>query len=236
MDFSNEQIEKIINDTFPGMAFYYRDADLEEEITNKYQFRQIIRNGIFLDVSSLGGKQVKNTRFLIATSKARALFHFNPDVEKWRLHTINLNSYFQVLDIHNEDSQTQILLVQIPKDGVDLFQAAWLNILDDIVRRGKESFAEKKLLEPIPALQEEEWIRRTEFPIGLDANNNFFELFPEKSTTDSGKEPAMADIIASALEKIGQDNEIKQEEKPVANEDREHKKPGFWGRLFGGKE
>lgn len=219
MNFNNQQIEKIINDMFPGMTFYYRDADLPKEIIEKYKHRQIIRNGIFLDVSSLGGKLIKNTRFLIASNKAAPLFQLNPDVAKWRLHTITLNTYFQVIDIIKENGKNQILLVQIPKEGVPLFQSAWINLLDDIVKKGKESFEQKKSLEPIPALQEEEWIKRTEFPIGIDGKNEFFELFPGQAN------PPQREKIAS---------NIKEEPKnPQPNEQPQQKKSSFWNRLFG---
>lgn len=181
MNFTNEQVEKIINEMFPGMTFYYRDADLANDIVEKYKHQQIIRNGIFLDVSSLGGKLVKNTRFLIASNKARPLFQLNPNVAKWRLHTINVDSYFQVIDLIKENGKTQILLIQIPKEGVRLFESAWINLLDKIVEKGKESFEQKKSIDSIPALQEEEWVKRTEFPVGLNGKNDFFDLFPDKT-------------------------------------------------------
>ncbi len=174
-----EHITRIINEMLPGLTFFYRDADLPDEIVSKYQKRQILRSGIFTDVSGMGGKLVSNTRFLIASNKAIPLYQLNPMVSKWMMHTINMNSYFQILDIIREEDKTQILLIQIPKEGVALFQSAWINILDDIVAKGRESFEQKKTMEPIPALQEDEWINRTAFPIGMDGNNEFFDLSEE---------------------------------------------------------
>ena len=221
MNFTNEQIEKIVNEMFPGMTFYYRDADLSEEIIEKYKHRQVIRNGIFLDVSGLGGKLVKNTRFLIASNKAVPLFQINPEVAKWSLHTINVNTYFQVIDIIKENGKTQILLIQIPKEGVPLFQSAWINLLDNIVQKGKESFEQKKQLDPIPALQEEDWLKRTEFPIGLNIENEFFELFPEESNSEKPNQP------------VGENKESKIENAADSKRKTEEKKRNFWSKLFG---
>lgn len=223
MNFTKEQIEKIINEMFPGMTFYYRDADLPEDVVAKYKPRQILRNGIFLDASSLGGKLVKNTRYLIASNKAAPLFQLNPAVAKWRLHTITLNTYFQVIDIIKENGKTQILLIQIPKEGVPLFQSAWINLLDSIVEKGKASFEQKKSMEPFPALQEEEWLRRTEFPIGLDANNEFFELFPKQQNTPPQETDASAE----------KEDEKTAPKIPQPKKENEKKKPGFWNKLFG---
>jgi hypothetical protein len=54
----------------------------------------------FVDVSNFAGKLTKNSRFIFATNKAAPLYQVNPDTEKWKLHTINANSYFKVLDIY----------------------------------------------------------------------------------------------------------------------------------------
>src|SRR5690606_9984542 len=103
----------------PGLTFFYRDIDLDAEIAGKYQAGQIIRNAIFLDVSSISGSLVQNTRFLIASNKAISLTRLTTDAAKWGLHVIYPNTFFKVLDALQANGKTQILLLQIPEEGID---------------------------------------------------------------------------------------------------------------------
>ncbi|MBV6443190.1 MAG: hypothetical protein EPGJADBJ_04919 [Saprospiraceae bacterium] len=177
----NDDIEAIINWTLPGLRLLYRDADLNPEVIAKYTPGKIFRSPAFVDVSGFAGKPVTNCRFVIASSKAAPLFRLNPDVEKWMLHTINANSYFKILDVYHLDGVTQILVLQIPPNGIDFFSRHVLKIGEQIVEeqiiaKARESLHEKINSEVIPALQEKEWLDRTSWPPGLDPNNEFFGL------------------------------------------------------------
>lgn len=73
-EYSNEQIERIINWTLPGLTMYYRDSELPEEIIGKYKIGLIFRSATFVDLSGYAGKLTKNCRFIFASSKAAPLF------------------------------------------------------------------------------------------------------------------------------------------------------------------
>ena len=50
-----------------------------------------------------------------------------------------------------------------------------------------------------PALNQQEWIDRTSFPIGLDTNNNFFSLIPSEPLNPK------AELLYSAIKKMTED-------------------------------
>lgn len=180
---STEQAEEIINWTLPGLTMYYRDSLMSNDIISKYEIGQIFRSQTFVDVSSLAGKLHKNCRFIFASSKAAPLYQLNPDTEKWKLHVINANSYFKVLDIYKKDGKTQFLLLHIPARGLDFFRNTVLqlggnNIEKQIIEKSRLSLDQKMQMDVIPALEEREWNERTEFPIGLSYSKQFFTLNP----------------------------------------------------------
>ena len=78
-----ENSEAIFNWTYPGATLYYKDCELKNSVVKLFKEGQILRNGYFLDVSWKGGGLNKNTRFIIASSKAAKLYEINPDVEKY---------------------------------------------------------------------------------------------------------------------------------------------------------
>jgi len=186
-EYSNEQVEEICNWTFSGLVMYYRDAQLSNEVIAKYEVRKIIRSPFFVDVSPFAGKMARNCRFAIASSKAAPLYQINSEKnsndERWRLHTINANSYFKVLDIYQKYDRTQFFLLHIPANGFNFFINNRIfvggeNMEDQIIKKSRMSFDKKMEMKIIPEFEEQEWVERTFFPIGLDCNNNFFSLIP----------------------------------------------------------
>lgn len=239
-----ERIEEIVNWTLPGMTMYYRDTNLSQEIIDKYEVRKIFRSQTFVDVSNYAGKPTTNCRFIFASSKAAPLFRINPATEKWGLHSINCNSYFKVLDVFKKDKVTQIFLIHIPYKGIDFFRRTVLqlgeqNIEEQIIEKARESLNQKLQSEIPPALNEREWIDRTNFPIGLDNKNEFFNLEPTEPLM------AMAAPMFSAIKKMTNDltdlNKTpipdKKENKPTSKMNMQKEKPkkkgGFWSNLFG---
>ena len=237
MEFTNAFIEKMVNQTFPGLTLYYRDADLEQPVAGMYQPGQILRNGFFLDVTNMGGGIGQNTRFLVASTKAIPLSTINPEVKKWGLHVINVNAFFKVLDVIREGGKMQVLLLQIPEEGVELFRSAQINLEQQVITKGRERFYTCWDEPPLAELQTPEWLDRTRYPVGINARGEFFGLVFDPSLSSH----PMAKMLAGGLEKLvtlkenqaspagetpeqGQENEVRPPE---------DKKPGFWKRLFG---
>lgn len=209
MDFNytNEQINEILDWTLPGLTMYYRDSNLSDDIISKYEVGQILRSNLFVDVSDFAGKLTKNCRFIIATNKAAPLFEINPDTFKWKLHTINANSYFKILDIYKKDEKIQFFLLHIPAKGIDFFRNSKIylnenNFEQQIIEHSRLSFDKKMKLKIIPELEEIEWSNRTKYPIGLDSNNHFFPLYPKDEL------PTDALRLSKLIFKMTQDTDL----------------------------
>jgi len=243
-----ERIEEIMNWVLPGMTMFYRDSQLPEEIQAKYVEGEIIRSATFVDVAGYAGKPAKNTRFIIASSKAAPLYEINPATEKWKFHSIGCNSYFKVLDVYDAYEIRQIFLMHIPYMGKEVLRRMVIkigdrNIEQEIIGKARKSLHDKWILPIAEALEEPDWVHRTSFPIGLDANNQLFPLEVSEplmimakpmdsairkmteDTTDLNVAPIMEapkpePIIAPVLP-----TKEKKETKPVA-------KKSWWDRLF----
>lgn len=199
-----DRIDEIINWTLPGLAFYYRDSNLSQAVLRQYRKGLIFRSPTFVDVSNFAGKPVSNCRFIIASSKAAPPYQINPATEKWGLHTLNCNSIFKVVDVFELGDFIQLLLLHIPYKGIAFFRNATIDLggrsLEDaLIARALASLQEKEEMEIPTALQEQEWIDRTQFPIGLDQHLDFFSLEPTEPL------PTMAVPLYAAIRKLTQD-------------------------------
>jgi hypothetical protein len=227
MDETDKEIlkntEEIFNWTYPGATLYYRDCNLKESVIKLFKEEQILRNGYFLDVSSKAAGLDKNTRFIIASSKAAKLYQINPDVEKYAHCCINANSYFKVMNIYVVNGKTQIFLLHIPANGLDYFSKVISNFDSQFIDRAKKSFDEKIIKEPLPELLEKQWVDRTNFPVGMDAYNIFYPLDSITPITKEG-EP-----LYSGIRNLTNDTTDMNKSRITKLESPK----GFWKRLFG---
>lgn len=170
----NKKIEDIFNETFSGLTLFYRDTTLSENLISKYQVGQIIMERGFTDMTFMGGGLKSNFRYLIASAFGKDLFDFNPETSKVGHIVLTSNAYFKVLDIYHVDNKTQVFLLNIPENAIDLFHSATTNIETGIIQKARESFDSKKDLEPIKELQNYDWQERTKFPIGMNDDGILF--------------------------------------------------------------
>jgi len=170
----NTEIEKIYNDTFAGCTMFYRDTNLDESLIVKYQQNQILLERGFTDMSFKGGGLNQNLRYLIASSKGKNVSAINPQSEKFGHILLQSNSYFKVLDIYTIEDKTQIMLLNISEESIELFQASTSNIEKQVIDKGRESFIAKISTESIPELDTAEWRERTKYPIGMSDTGEFF--------------------------------------------------------------
>ncbi len=175
----NQQIEAIYNQTFSGLALFYRDTTLSEKLISTYQVGQILMERGFTDLTYKGGGLTSNFRYLVASANGKDLSAFNPDAAQSGHIVLASNAFFKVLDIYQTGGKTQVLLLEIPETAVDFFACTTSNIEEDIIKKARENFDQKATTEPVPELQTKEWKERTEFPIGMnDQGELFFQ--PEK--------------------------------------------------------
>jgi len=230
--FTNKQIEEIANWTLSGLTMYYRDSQLSDSEIQKYAVGQIFRSQTFVDVSNFAGKLTKNSRFIFATNKAAPLYQVNPDTEKWKLHTINANSYFKVLDIYKKGEKTQFFLLHIPANGIDFFRNTVLrlggnNLEEQIIEKSRISLDQKMEMNAIPELEEQEWVHRTGFPIGLDVKGNLFSLQPTEEMMPQSVP------LYNAIFKMTNDTDLNIAK--IVKQEKTEGKSGFWNKLFGKK-
>lgn len=195
-----ENTEEIINWTYPGATLYYKDCDLKPSIAEKFTEGKLIRNGFFLDVSARGGGIKFNTRFLIASAKAANLYEVNPDNERFGHCCLNLDSYFKVLDIYKLEGKTQFFLLHIPAKGLKYFESVTSNLDEDFIKKARQSFEDKIHIEPISDLLEPFWLKRTNFPVGMNASDKFFPLISISTVTENEKP------LYSAIKNLTKDN------------------------------
>lgn len=182
--FLPDNIDEIIHWTLPGMAMFYRDSQLSSLALAQYEPGLILRSPCSVDMSYFAGKPTKNCRFVIASSKAAALFELDPAVAKWGLHTINYNGIFKVLDVYKANPQvTQITLWHIPYRAIEVFRGSSLMMEDldvdaYIIDKARESLHQKMNTQTIADLEEAAWVKRTSFAIGFNPQGVPFDLKP----------------------------------------------------------
>jgi hypothetical protein len=183
----NKQIEEIYNQTFGGLTLFYRDTTLSENLISKYKVGQILTERGFTDMTYKGGGLSTNFRYLIASANGKDLSAINPNSAQFGHILLASNAFFKVLDIYKIGDKTQVFLLEIPATAVDFFASATSSVEEDITKKARESFETKIKSEPIPELQTHEWKERTEFPIGMDDNGNFFYQADNKNQRENTK-------------------------------------------------
>ncbi|MBK8193173.1 MAG: hypothetical protein IPK76_08170 [Lewinellaceae bacterium] len=164
---NNEQIGQIMNSTFAGLTLFYRDTNLTDQQASAYKKNMILQELGFTDASYRGGGLATRHRFLIASARAKDASMFEQGTN-WGLVILNSGSFFKVLDVYTVGDKTQITLLHIPEEGVDIFAQAKINIEDQIVEKARAGFEEKLAMPPVPELATEAWVNRTQAPIGID--------------------------------------------------------------------
>lgn len=170
---TNEEIQAIMNSTFAGLAFFCRDLELDEDLISKYKPNQIIMERGLTDLSHKIGGISKNCRYLVASSSGKDLSMFSPTPENGHI-VIQSGAFYKVLDIQNENGKTQILLLNIPEEGVPIFESSKINIEEQVIEKGIEVFKRIIESEPLSELQTKDWVDRTSFPIGMNEEGVFF--------------------------------------------------------------
>jgi len=239
MKMTNEEIQAIMNSTFSGLALFCRDLDLGEDLISKYQINQILMERGMTDVSHKIGGFGKNCRYLIASSKGKDLSMFSQNPGLGHI-LIQHGAFFKVLDIQKENGKTQILLLNIPKEGVPIFGRGKASVEEQIIEKGKEAFKACLKLAPVQELQSKDWVDRTSFPIGMNQEGAFFiDMKPnDKAQANPGIQAApkaqKTKIPPTPIhKKVEAVTTKKAEAISTPKSQPKEKKKGFWSKLFG---
>jgi len=207
-------IDEILDWTFPGITVLVRDCDISPQLASLYKVGQIIRSENFVDSSHVIGKQLKNTRFLIFSSKSANFYKVQSGNLNYPLNTININSFFKVLDICNFNYKQQISLLHIPINGVSIFEDNQHTFMfegfgDDIenylIQKAREKIYTSEREKVINELEEEEWLRRTNWPIGINRQGILNPLRPNFFLSETDLQ------TSDLIKKITEDNFANQE-------------------------
>lgn len=165
--------QEIFDQELNNLSLFYRDTTLSEDLISKYKTGQILTERGFTDMSTLGGGLAGNLRYLIASAHAKDISSLNTDTHQGHV-MLHSGAFFKVLDIYKVGDQTQIFLLEIPEEAVNLFERATSNQELDLIAKAKQDFDILLTFPPEPALENPDWKERTEFPIGMDDQGVFF--------------------------------------------------------------
>lgn len=170
----NQQMQAVFNETFAGLAFFYRDTHLADELAAHYKVGQILKERGFTDMSYKGGGLTGNFRYLIASAFGKDLSAIDPNAAKTGHIMLTADAFFKVLDIYKLGDKTQLLLLNIPPHAVALFEKVSTNIEADIVKKARERFDQLAGAAPVAELQTPDWTKRTSQPIGMNLAGEMF--------------------------------------------------------------
>ena len=151
---------------------YVRDANLKDELAERYEPGQIITEKAFVDASNRIGGMAASHRYLFLSGYFANLSGFEHGTN-WGLHTAKNGSRFKVLDIFRVEDKTQILLLQLPEGFEEVFEGT-IDLVDQIIERERRNFEDDLKKDVIPELATDEWLERCSFPIGMNDDGEFF--------------------------------------------------------------
>ena len=176
---NSEALGELWKQTFSGVGFFYRDADLEDGVLEKYRQGMIVQERGYVDCSYLDGGLAARHRYLIMTSQARDLHALVGMDPKYGPAIIQRDGFFKVLDVYWLRGHAQITLLHVPEELVNHLLTPELNeIEEEMVKAARANF-EGNLANPaVPALTEAEWLERTAFPLGMSEEGDLFHEEP----------------------------------------------------------
>lgn len=162
----------IVSSILSECDVYVRDCNLSDELIDKYEKGQILTERSFTDASSQLGGMITNLRYLILSNQMSDFSAFEKDTN-WGVHTAKADSKFKVLDIYKKEDKTQILLIHILEGFEEAFEMQE-KIFEDIIGQSRSLFDICMDCAPVEDLNDDAWLERVSFPIGMDDNGNFY--------------------------------------------------------------
>jgi hypothetical protein len=169
------ELGKLWKETFSGVGFFHRDAELEDKVLEKYRPGMIIQERAYVDCSYLDGGLAAQYRYLIITGKARDLHAMAGMDRKYGPTIIQRNGFFKVLDIYWLRGNAQITLLHIPEELIDRLRTPALKDMEkEMVDAARTNFEESLTKPAVPALTEAKWLERVAFPLGMSEEGDLF--------------------------------------------------------------
>lgn len=169
-----EELEKVIEFTYPGITLLIRDCNLGE-LGKKYQVGMVLKELEFTDASLRRGGMVTTHRLAILSNHYANMQSYEHDTH-WGLCVMEAGSHFKVLDTFTQGDKTQIILLHLPEKGWEVFDTVATNIDQQVVEIVREGFTHCLELPPIPELTTQSWLKRCHYPIGMSEKGDYFPL------------------------------------------------------------
>jgi hypothetical protein len=170
----DQRLQTLFNETFQQAALFHRDTDLDEKLVSKYQVGQLLVERGFTDMSYKPSGITKRTRFAIVSSRAADLSAVDPNAARYGFAALQNNSFFKVIDIYEKNGKKQIMLLHFPAYGAAIMKHGHPEVIDTIVEQVRKQFDDSLTAPALPELEEEPWVQRTSFPIGMSDDGEFF--------------------------------------------------------------
>lgn len=215
--------EKLANWILPGLQFFYRDTDFPVTPGITYHVGEILRAGIFIDVTAKLLRPAQCTRFIIASAHTATFCEdpYNKQAQEWGLNVLHFNSYFKVMDIYEKDGFTQVFLLHIPYTAARIMATTNVDMhfhdqesgsMQTLVEMARVSLDEKLTMEVHHLSMDREWKARTEDLVGLDRN---YYPIPFDPVPDS--EVPENEVLSQQVHKLARDGDITDITTPVDN-------------------
>ena len=175
----SDALGKLWKQTFSGVGFFYRDADLEDRVLEKYTPGMIVQERGYVDCSYLAGGLAARHRYLIITSQAGDLHALAGMDPRYGPAIIQRAGFFKVLDVYGLRGHAQITLLHVPEELVGHLRTRELNEMEkEMVEAARANFEENLAKPAVSALMEAEWLERTAFPLGMSEEGDLFHEEP----------------------------------------------------------
>lgn len=158
--------EQIVNHALSGIAFYHRDTNLTNVLTQQYRVGHILQHQKQLLLADQFGGLTADTRYVIASAHA--------PTDANGLIIIEAGAFFKMLDIMVINQKTQILLLHLPAAAVEIFRTQHILFEDKLLETHRQIFIEHTYQPPVAELQTKEWLAKTAAPIGMDKNGALY--------------------------------------------------------------
>lgn len=166
---------KIYESTYHNVKYLVRDVNLSPDFESKYEVGRILQEKAFVDATDKVGGMVTSHRFTILTNHMKDISAHEHGTN-WNLHVAAANSKFKVLNVYTYKGKTQILLLHL----IDHFWQMFKNDDDTIdskcVKLSINKFQKSVNSNPIAEVTTNEWLKRCEFPIGLNDKGEYWDL------------------------------------------------------------
>lgn len=166
--------DKVHEEVFGNLNTYFRDTHLPLAQFRLYEPGLLIQEIGYMDVTTLEGGLIGNVRYIIHTPQSKSFKRSAGQYESW---TIPQGAYFKVIDVHANRTFGLVTLLQIPEYAIPYFALNQHSSEAGLVIDGRRRFEAMIDIAPHPALKDDYWIRRTAFPIGINANGGYCYRF-----------------------------------------------------------